>query len=250
LINATKITSTKRKGKKMKRFIIAILVICTIPLPVYALEEGGYAGTTDEGHDAVVYNFLRHFDYEQYYYASQHQFTWNNNARVDNMDFAIFAGHGSQWSIATLDGNVDLSTAGTASNLGYGDTDCEFIAFESCKVVPSPLEVEDWWTNWVHTGGIFDGLHQALGFRTSSYQSTDQNITYEFGKRIAAGNGVYTSWFDAINQEGATSGILWWKELIEFGSAVMHPTCQNDTYYSFAADPPASSTALTIWYQH
>jgi len=34
---------------------------------------------------------------------------------------------------------------------------------ESCDVIPSPIEVTDWYTNWRHAGGIFDGIHQVCG---------------------------------------------------------------------------------------
>src|SRR4051794_23534681 len=113
-------------------------LICIFFLPVINFgadhSEGGYAGTTDQGHDEVVYNFLKHFSYQQYYYAADFQFTSSNNSRVDAMDFAIFGGHGNQWYIATTTGGVDLSQCGNTSAKGYGDWNCEFVAFESCDV--------------------------------------------------------------------------------------------------------------------
>lgn len=205
-------------------------------------EEGGYAGTRTEGHGTVVYNFLKHFRYEQYYYAAGHQWTWNNDNRVDNMDISIFGGHGNRWFIRCEDGvGVDLSSAGTHGDLGYGDQDAEFVAFESCKVVPSPLEVTDWATNWTRTGGIFDGLHQAVGFRTDSYQSTDEDVSDYFGNRVRNNHAIWQSWFDAIDHEGRSN---------EFGSAVMYPPAENDTYASFCADPPRDHTWLRIWWQY
>lgn len=204
-------------------------------------EEGGYAGTTDEGHATVVYNFIKHFSYEQYYYSAESQWTWNNDARVDQMDIAIFGGHGSPWSILGEDGiSVDLDEAGDTSDLGYGDDDLEFVAFESCKVVPSPIEESDWYSNWTQTDGIFDGLHQALGFRTNSYQSTDEDVADEFGERVDDGDGIWESWFDAINREALSS---------EYGSAVMYPPADGDTYYSISSDPSSSHTWLKVWYQ-
>jgi hypothetical protein len=204
-------------------------------------QEGGYVGTKDQGHDEVVYNFLKHFSYEQYYYSYDFQFGSYNNHRVDAMDFSIFAGHGNQWYIATTSGGVNLSTCGNTSNKGYGDWNCEFIAFESCEVIPSPIEVTDWWTNWVHAGGIFDGLHQALGFRTDSWQSTDQDVTNFFGFLIRWNCPVWQSWFSAIDNEAASD---------EMGCCVMHPTTQMDSHASFVADPPANDTNLTVWYQY
>jgi hypothetical protein len=205
-------------------------------------KEGGYAGTKDQGHDEVVYNFLKHFAYDQYYWARTFQFGDLNNQRVDAMDIAIFAGHGNQWLIATTDGNVDLTNVGSSLNWGWGDNNAEFIAFESCDVVPSPIEVADWWTNWVkEPGGAFDGLHQALGFRTVSYQSTDQDVADNFGGRIRNNHGMWESWFDAINDEGESD---------EMGSAVMYPPADGDTYYNFVTDPPYNHQNLRVWYQH
>lgn len=222
--------------------LVATLALAALPAAAIDREEGGYAGTQGEGHDTVVYNFLKHFNYNQYYWGYQHQWSWNNNARVDAMDIALFAGHGSPWSISLLDGGVDLSTAGSGSNAGYGNLDAEFVAFESCKVVPSPIERSDWFSNWTsESDDVFDGLHQALGFRTDSYQSTDEDVTDYWGARVAANYGIWESWFDAINSEARSD---------EFGSAVMHPSADGDTYGSFAADPPASHGALRVWYQY
>ena len=61
-------------------------------------EEGGYAGQMGQGHDVVIYNFLKHFNYEHYYWGYRHQWSYNNNNRVDAMDIAIFAGHGNRWA--------------------------------------------------------------------------------------------------------------------------------------------------------
>lgn len=218
------------------------LVLAATAIPALAREEGGYAGTKDQGHDEVVYNFLKHFSYEQYYYARTFQFVDINNQRVDAMDIAIFAGHGNQWFISTTDGGVDLGNVGSSANWGWGDFNAEFIAFESCDVVPSPIEVADWWSNWVkEPGGSFDGLHQALGFRTLSWQSTDQDVADYFGGAIANNSGVWESWFDAINNEGLSD---------EMGAAVMYPSADGDTYYSFVSDPPYNHQNLRIWYQY
>ncbi|MBI3365152.1 MAG: hypothetical protein HY033_09620 [Ignavibacteriae bacterium] len=223
--------------------ILLVVLLLAIPLTNQAVDrkEGGYAGTKDQGHDEVVYNFLKHFSYEEYRWAYDFQFTSYNNHRVDAMDITVFAGHGNEWLIATTSGNVDLSIAGNTSDKGWGDYNCEFIAFESCDVVPSPLEESDWWSNWVKDGATFDGLHQALGFRTISWQSTDQDVTDYFGSCIHAGYAVWQSWFDAINHECESD---------EMGACVMNPTCEMDTHASFAADPSASDQSLRIWYQY
>lgn len=223
--------------------LLALLLVAWLPSAALAQgEEGGYAGTKDQGHDEVVYNFLKHFSYDQYYYAKTFQFGDLNDIRVDNMDIAIFGGHGNKWLVGCTDGNVDLSNIGSGPDWGWGDTDLEFMAFESCYVVPSPIEVSDWWTNWVaEPGGAFDGLHQAVGFRTVSWQSTDQDVSDEFGDRIADGAAVWQAWFDAINDEAESD---------EMGAAVMYPPADGDTYRHFVADPPYNHQNLRIWYQY
>ena len=107
--------------------------------------------------------------------------------------------------------------------------------------MPSPIEVSDWYTGWTNSDGVFDGLHQALGFHTVSYQSTDQKVAKNFGDRVDDGDDIWTSWFDAINTKGRSD---------EHGSVVMHPSCDGDSYYSFASDPSATSTSLRIYYQY
>lgn len=224
-------------------FLVLCLLLVTGNLSVYSAgREGGYAGTRDEGHDEVVYNFLKHFTYDQYFYARTFQFGSSNNSRVDAMDIAIFAGHGNKWLIGTTDGAVDLSTLGSGSNWGWGDVNAEFVAFESCYVVPSPIEEANWWSKWVQEpGGAFDGVHQVLGFHTVSWQSTDEDVSDDFGSRVRNNYAMWQSWFDAINNEGRSD---------ELGSAVMYPPADGDRYYNFVADPSATHTNLRIWYQH
>jgi len=239
---------------------LGIFILCTFFLLLAFVsqnfsadhKEGGYVGTSGEGHPTVVYNFLKHFNYEQYYWAEDFQFTSYNNYRVDGMTFSIFAGHGSPWYILCQSNGVDLSSAGSTSHKGYGDKNCKFVAFESCKVVPSPLEVSDWASNWTNTNGVFDGVHQILGFRTDSWQSTDQKITNYFGSRIHNGAAVWQAWFSAINKKGKRkwSWSCWCYKLKEFGSAVMWPPADGDTYSTWCSDPPENHTWLKIWYQH
>jgi hypothetical protein len=228
----------------LRLFLLLLTLVALLPTSITAADrkEAGYAGTTDQGHDEVVYNFLKHFSYEQYYYARTFQFGDLNNQRVDAMDFAIFAGHGNQWFIAATDGGVDLSNVGSSLNWGWGDTSAKFVAFESCDVVPSPIEVSDWWTNWVREpGGPFDGVHQVLGFRTLSWQSTDQDITDDFGQLISSNQGVWESWFAAINDRGRSD---------EMGSAVMYPPADGESYLNFGPQAPITHQNLRVWYQY
>jgi hypothetical protein len=245
--------------KKTKNILFGILLITlligSITTRLAAQEEGGYAGN-DSTAPNVVYNFLRHFDHEQFYWAIKAQFTSNNNNRVDAMDFAYYCGHGAPWKIgyylngsgSGASGTINLTTAGSSSHRGYGDTDLEFIVFHSCQVIPSPLEYNDWYSNWVsESDDIFDGMHMALGFRTSTLISTAPGIADYFGRRMAD-RGRYVvldTWFDAINAEGNHSGGY------DYGCAVMYPGADDDIYQgTVIADPPETHTNLRVWYQH
>ena len=211
-----------------------------------ALEEGGYV--YNRGEDRFVdnvYNFLKHFNYEQYYWAEAFEFTTSNNSYVDAMDFAYYSGHGNNYYLGMGPGaavsGVNLDTNVHAR---WGDTDLEFVVFQSCTVIPSAADRADWADAWV-PNGIFQGLHQAIGYRTLSYSGN--GISNNFGDRISDGEAVWQAWFAAVNDERS-----WWRgqDYPGLASAMMHPTAQNDTYYSFVADPPAGHTALTNWYQH
>lgn len=224
--------------------VLAVLVALTVATTAVDRLEGGYVGCKGEGHDTVVYNFLKHFGWDNHYYWAVNEVfsTWND-AYVDKVDFAFFAGHGNPWKVYTTNGSQSLTTAGSDPiDRGWGDVNCEFIAFESCYVVPSPLEKSNWWSNWIsESDDVFDGLHQALGFRTHSWQSTDQKVSDYFGDRIARGYAVWQAWFDAINRKAKSD---------EMGSAVMHPSADGDTYGSFVTDPPADHGSLRVWYQY
>jgi hypothetical protein len=211
-----------------------------------AWEQGGYV--YNRGEDRFVdnvYNFLKHFSYEQYYWAEAFEFTTSNNSYVDEMDFAYYSGHGSAYSIGMGPGagvsSVNLANNSSAS---WGDRDLEFIVFQSCSVIPSAADRSDWADAWV-PDGIFQGLHQAIGYRTLSYSGN--GISNNFGERISDGDAVWQAWFAAVDDERS-----WWKgqDYPGLASAVMHPSTQNDTHFSFAADPPAGHYSLTNWYQH
>lgn len=73
-----------------------------------------------------------------------------------------------------------------SSHKGYGDADQAFIIFHSWQSVPSPIEVADWYSPWTSgNDDIFDGLHQALGFRTKAPGLTVSGIASYFGERMA-----------------------------------------------------------------
>ena len=108
--------------KKIKLFVIAgLLVFATNAMAVDRI-EGGYVGSGGQIAVDVVWNFIHHFNYEQYYWSQDFQFTSYNNHRVDAMDFAFYCGHGAPWDLTMSTGPyVDLSTAGNTADKGYGD---------------------------------------------------------------------------------------------------------------------------------
>ncbi|MEC9487736.1 MAG: DUF6345 domain-containing protein [Prosthecochloris sp.] len=160
-----------------------LLVLLVLALPFangYAVDrwEGGYVGSKTEG-DATtpVWNFIRHFTYNQYYWAEPFQFVSYNNQRVDRMDFSYFVGHGSPWHIKCQSTWVDLGSAGSTGQKGWGDSNAEFVTLHACQVVASPLEVADWYSAWTGPDAVFDGVHQVCGFRTNASMSCDQDIS-------------------------------------------------------------------------
>lgn len=213
-------------------------------------EEGGYVYNGGEARFIDnVYNFIKHFSYEQYYWTQAYEFTTANNSYVDAMDIAYYSGHGNYWYIgmgpsSSPPQGVNLRTAGS-----YGDSDLEFIIFQSCQVLPSVPEVSagkitNWWSAWV-PNGIFQGLHQAIGYRTLSYSGN--GISNNFGSRVASGQAVWQAWFAAVNDERC-----WWRgaSYPGYASVMLYPGLDNDTYYSYGADPPAHHGALRTYYQH
>jgi len=234
--------------KQLKSGLILLtLLALVLSTNIFALEEGGYIGN-DPRARPVVWNFIRHFAWDQYFWAAPFMFTNLNNYYVDNMDFAYYCGHGAPWYIMTYSGGINLATAGGSPHLGYGDTDLEFITFHSCSVIPSPLETPNWWQPWItEPTDIFDGLHQAIGFRTPAYVVSSPAISNFYGWCISMNFNVAMSWFWAINW----FGYRWNGQLREKGCIVMWPpTAIFDCYYwPQCPDPPQNHQGLMCVYQ-
>jgi hypothetical protein len=233
--------------------LIGLILFTAIPAAaVCEHEEGGYAGIASSDSYGPVYNFLKHFSYDQYYWAYHREFTSQSNSYVDAMDMSIFCGHGAPYMLKALDGWVDLTTAGSTSQKGYNDPagDCEFFACESCETVPSPKELGDGWCDgWLKPTSIFaNDLHMILGYRTPAFVATAPDITDEFGRQVRAGKVIRCAWLDAIEKKGMRGWWPFWdRPLLEFGCVVYRPNCANDTYNSWAAKP---SRGLCCWYQY
>ena len=244
----------QRIFKKISIFCLSLLVLYSLVLNVSDIQagtkEGGYV--YNRGEDRFinnVYNFIKHFSYDQYYWSQAYEFTNANNTYVDAMDIAYYSGHGNYYYIGMGPGAISPQGVNLRYAGAYGDRNLEFIIFQSCQVIPSVPEVNagkisDWWTAWV-PNGIFQGLHQAIGYRTLSYSGN--GISNNFGSRVASGQAVWQAWFAAVNDERS-----WWRgsSYPGYASVVLYPGTDNDTYYSYVADPPAGHGSLRTYYQH
>ena len=231
----------------MSRFrtIQAVLLSCLVSVAAVGtlaaddFEEGSYPSI-----DGVkgAFNFIKHFDREQYKWSYKSKWMTYNNMYLDGMDFSYYCGHGIRYIIQQKDGAIlDLRTAGGTSSLGLGDRDLEFLVIHACQTVPSPLEVMDWWSAWVGPKGIFDGLHQTLGYRTNYYLDTAASVASLFGYQMKRGGAVWQSWFNVLDR---------FSDPQHHGCAVMHPSCELDTYRTWAADPPRDHRNLRVWWQY
>jgi Family of unknown function (DUF6345) len=223
--------------------LLLLAAACLMPARASAQREGGYVYNRGESRFVDnVYNFLKHFSYEQYYWADAFEFTTNRSAFVDNVNLAYYSGHGSNFSLGmgpgASVGSVNLRTAG-----GYG-SNLRFIVFQSCEVIPSVPDLANWWGAWV-PGGIFQGLHQAIGYRTLSYSGN--GISNNYGNRVRSGQAMWQGWFAAVNDERS-----WWRgrDYPGFASVVLYPGLDNDTYLAFGPAPPHGHGALRTYYQY
>jgi hypothetical protein len=235
-----------KKTNKIISVIILSILVLSVNLAFAGDEEGGYV--YNRGEDRFidnVYNFIKHFSYDQYYWAEAFEFTSSNNYYIDQMDIAYYSGHGNRWYIGMGPGASHPQGVSIPSAGSWGDKDLEFIIFQSCAVIPSPIEVSNWWSNWIGSGRVFQGLHQAIGYRTNSYSGN--GISNNFGARVARGEAVWQAWFAAVNDERS-----WWmgSDYPGYASVVLYPGLDNDTYYSFGADPPDNHGSLRIYYQY
>jgi hypothetical protein len=82
----------------------------------------------------------------------------------------------------------------------------------------------------------------------------DDDISYGFAKNIASNHRVLDSWFAATNGSSSYQWERFWgswgDQIYGYGAVVMIPGREGEGIYSTAAAPPATSTGLTIWYQH
>ncbi len=250
------------RNKLTTTLLVILLVLCLQVTGSTAYRQvGGYVYEGESRFVDNVWNFISQFDdgvtfwegiwgtnwsRDQYYYCETFQWNTLHHLRVDFMDFSYYSGHGSNWSIGMRPGeSVKFKDCP-----GYGDLpnngDLEFLVFQSCAVVPGPPDVSDWWSKWWEVGGdhIFQGMHQAIGYRTGSYSGN--SISTIFGQRIKIGQPVWQAWFGAVNDQRAMSGGGFYPG---YASAVMYPPCDGDSIYFYASDPPMNAHWLRIYWQ-
>jgi hypothetical protein len=121
-----------------------------------------------------------------------------------------------------------------------------FLILKGCDIVPAPPDRANWADPWWR---IFKGLHQAVGFRTTMYINDD--ISDDFGYWIGHNCRVLDSWFYSTNTSWSYRWQRFWGgDVTGYGAVVMIPGHEGDGIYGTAAAPPATSTGLTIYWQH
>ncbi len=119
----------------------------------------------------------------------------NDSVWIDNVDIALYVGHGNGDGFTFEDTTHDDSKLDYNDATGdWGDKNLEWLALYSCQVLE-----EDWggmnrFDRWKQE---FDGLHLLLGFETNARVSND--FTGKFAHNMLDENKtVRQAWFDAI----------------------------------------------------
>lgn len=243
---------------------LCLLSLTAISVP-YAVagdrEIGGYVDRAESRFVRNVWNFVKNFQawqavggnrykQSQYYYAEPFMFDNSHQNYVDFMDLAYVAGHGNNYYIQTNQSagqGVDLRTVPAYGDLSHSG-DLEFMIIESCYTVTSAPEAADWWTPYL---GMFQGLHQLVGFHTLS--NSDNGIPNNYANKLKANGGVWQSWFAAVNEE------RYWianptnsdgSPYPGLASAIMYNSTENDRLGAYAADPAGGTVGMKTWWQY
>lgn len=181
-------------------------------------QYGGYVSNEETRFQGYVWDFLEEFGTDctawlgactdlqsswindlysrsQYYWGSCPMLAGSDNSYVDSVDLAYIAGHGNASLISMNGTSCDLSHA------SYGDGDLETIVFHSCKV----LQMDSAWRSRWRSGTSddvrpFNGLHQALGFRTNHNNGLGAGAwtSDEFAENLEDGYSTKTGWYNAV----------------------------------------------------
>jgi len=245
------------------RFIVVISVVFVMFGADQALaasrEIGGYVAQAESRFVRNVWNFIKNFKtwktigghqwkYDQYYYMEPFVFEGSHSAFVDSQDMAYVACHGNFWVMACHDKVDDVNLRDCPA---YGDLpnggDLEFLVVESCSTITAFPDPSFDWNGWRHTatGGIFGGLHQAMGFRSLS--QSDNGIPQYFANHCRGNDIVWCGWFSAVQEERGWLRSFLGMRYPGYASAIMPQKCKYDRMGSYVADPVASDLLYSVW---
>jgi hypothetical protein len=109
---------------------------------------------------------------------------------IDQVDLVFFKGHGNAGLFAFSHKFNDCYVFNTECTREWGETDLEWAAFSSCKVL-----AESAWDNWHR---VFDRLHLICGMKTNIRSAA---LGGEFGKQLAKYKRTFpSSWFKAVKK--------------------------------------------------
>lgn len=202
---------------------------------------GAYCGPDAPWSEDQTRNFISAWDskggVDQWLWSQDRFFAADNNSFVDWEDFTYYVGHGNRHLISHTNNPTltDLSQAGNNSNGGWGGNGgggyAKYVVFDSCMVVPGNPD-GDWWTGWGNEpGGVWDGVLQLIGYRTSRYIATIASTPY--GKKVANKERILQSWFTSVASVANHSAGL------DFPSVTFCSGSDNDTYPN-AMDAPCA----------
>jgi hypothetical protein len=197
-----------------KRLVALLTLFAAVAaIPVALAEDsdhqfGGYVSDEENRFEDYVWAFIDEFDNtwdnSQYYWGQCNQL--ERMSRVNSVDLAYLAGHGSPSSI-TLKHSEGACYLPDYAWGRYTDAsrdgDLEYIVFQSCKVLKMN---NDWRSRWRHYSSTqneprpFSGLHVAMGLHTNhvNAQGSGPKVADEFAENLEDGFSVRWAWYEAV----------------------------------------------------
>jgi hypothetical protein len=250
------------KGFLLSFMVVMILAFVLLPVSSATAadrEIGGYVAQAESRFVRNVWNFIRHFQnwrtvgghrwkYDQYFWMEPYIFEGSHKAYVDSQDLAYVSCHGNFWVMACHNkiADVDLRDCPAYGDFPNGD-DLEFLVVQSCSTITAFPDASFSWNDWRHDGtnGIFDGLHQAMGYHSSS--TSDNGVSRYFANYCLGNDVVWCAWFSAVQEERGWLGRLLGLRYPGYASAIMAHKCRHDRLGSQVADPVASDVLYSVW---